>query len=211
MPTAWAGQESDGRLLAPAAERNKGPILEVLRRVLPEHGEVVEIASGTGQHVAHFGGAFRGLQWQPTDPDEEMHGSILRWIEHEGLTNVRPPIALDVGVNPWPIDHADGIVCINMIHVAPWQAALDLMQGAGRVLRPGGVLFLYGPYRRFGRHTAPSNAAFDAQLRRINPHWGVRDMEAVIDVAQQHGLGGEEIVPMPANNHALVLRKGQGR
>src|SRR5262245_47966687 len=202
-----AADAPDGRRFAPAAERNKDPILDVLRRALPARGLVVEIASGTGQHVAHFAKALPLLTWQPSDPDRAMHGSIAGWIGHERLDNVRPPLTLDVGDEPWPIDHADAALCINMIHIAPWQATLDLMRGAGRVLPPAGVLVLYGPYRRFGAHTAPSNAAFDEQLRACNPQWGVRDMEAVIDVARRHGFGGEEIFPMPANNFVVVLRK----
>jgi SAM-dependent methyltransferase len=194
-------------MLAPAAERNKEPILAVLKRVLPQRGTVLEIASGTGQHVVHFAKAFPSLQWQPTDPDRQMHGSIARWIAHEELANVAPPVALDVGVKSWPLDSADAVICINMIHIAPWQATLDLMAGAGRVLPPGGVLVLYGPYRRFGQHTPESNAAFDAQLKAADPHWGVRDLEAVLDVARRHGLADEEIVAMPANNFTVVLRK----
>jgi len=196
------------RLVAPSAERNKEPILAVLWRVLPRQGAVLEIASGTGQHVTHFARALPDLQWWPSEPDVAMHGSIAAWIAHEGLTNVRPPVALDVGTAPWPIERADAVVCINMIHIAPWQATLDLMRGAGRVLPPDGVLVLYGPYRRGGEHTAPSNAAFDAQLRRSDPQWGVRDLEAVADAAKAHRLALEEIVPMPANNFVLVLRKG---
>jgi len=195
------------RLVAPAAERNKEPILAVLRRALPRQGAVLEIASGTGQHVAHFARALPDLLWWPSEPDAAMHGSIAAWIAHEGLTNVRPPVALDVGTAPWPIERADAVVCINMIHIAPWQATLDLMRGASRVLPPGGVLVLYGPYRRGGEHTAPSNAAFDAQLRRSDAQWGVRDLEAVADAAKAHGLALAEIVPMPANNFVLVLRK----
>jgi SAM-dependent methyltransferase len=161
---------SDARRHWPAAERNKDAILDVLRRVLPKNGLVLEIASGTGQHVSHFAAALPALEWQPSEPDAEMHASISAWIEAEGLKNVRPPIALDVGTHPWPVERADAIVCCNMIHIAPWQATLDLMQGAGQVLGPGGVLFLYGPYRRFGAHTAPSNEAFDADLRSRNPN-----------------------------------------
>jgi SAM-dependent methyltransferase len=200
-------QSSEPGLLAPAAERNKEPILAVLKRVLPERGKVLEIASGTGQHVVHFAKAFPSLQWQPSDPDRTMHGSIARWIAHEQLENVPPPIALDVGVDPWPVDHADAVLCINMIHIAPWQATLDLMAGAARALPPGGLLVLYGPYRRFGQDTADSNAAFDAQLKATDPRWGVRDLEAVLDVANRHGLGAEEVVAMPANNFTVVLRK----
>jgi SAM-dependent methyltransferase len=207
LPSTGSQSSSDGGFVAPAAERNKEPILSVLKRVLPERGEVLEIASGTGQHVAHFAKAFPSLQWQPSDPDHNMHGSIARWIEHDRLANVRPPIALDVGVDPWPVDHADAVVCINMIHIAPWQATLDLMAGATRLLPADGVLVLYGPYRRFGQHIADSNAAFDAQLRATDPHWGVRDLEAVLDVAHRHGLGREQIIAMPANNLTLVLRK----
>jgi hypothetical protein len=194
-------------LVAPAAERNKDPILAVLERVLPERGEVLEIASGTGQHVVHFAKALPSLQWQPSEPDESMHVSIARWIEHEGLTNVRPPLTLDVGRVPWPVTRADAVVCINMIHIAPWQASLDLMTGAGRVLPRGGILFLYGPFRRFGRHTADSNAAFDGQLKATDPQWGVRDLEAVIDVAGRHGFSADDIVDMPANNLSVVLRR----
>jgi SAM-dependent methyltransferase len=207
MPGARPEHSTSGGLLAPAAERNKDPILAVLKRVLPERGTVLEIASGTGQHVVHFAKAFPSLQWQPSDPDRHMHGSIARWIEHEGLANVQPPIALDVGLEPWPVDHAEAVICINMIHIAPWQATLDLMAGGGRALPPGGVLVLYGPYRRFGQHTADSNAAFDAQLKATDPQWGVRDLEAVLAVARQHGLAAEEIVAMPANNFTVVLRK----
>jgi len=208
MPGARSERRSEAGLLAPAAERNKEPILAVLRRVLPERGKVLEIASGTGQHVVHFAKALPSLQWQPSEADASMHGSIARWIAHEGLANVQPPIALDVGVEPWPVDRADVVICINMIHIAPWQATLDLMAGAGRVLPAGGVVVLYGPYRRFGQHTADSNAAFDAQLKASDPQWGVRDLEAVLDIAGRQGLATEEIVAMPANNLTVVLRKG---
>jgi len=199
--------QRDGRLFAAAAARNCEPILDVLRRVLPARGEVLEIASGTGQHVTHFAKALPELQWQPSDPDAGMRASIAAFIAHEHLANVRPPLALDVGLVPWPVTRADAVTCINMIHIAPWQAALDLLAGAARVLVPGGILVLYGPYRRFGRHTAESNAAFDAQLRASDPDWGVRDLEAVLDVARDHDLVDQEIVPMPANNFSVVLRK----
>jgi SAM-dependent methyltransferase len=192
---------------APAADRNKGPILEVLRRWLPTQGTVVEIASGTGQHVAHFAAALPVLTWQPTELDVYRHDSISAWIELEGLTNVRPPLALDVGRQPWPVDRADAVICINMIHISPWQATLDLMKGAAHLLRDGGILFLYGPYRRFGSHTAPSNAAFDADLRARTPEWGLRDLEAVTEVAATNGFEFGEAVPMPANNFSVVFRK----
>jgi SAM-dependent methyltransferase len=194
----------DARLHAPAAERNKGPILEVLRRTLPQAGVVLEIASGTGQHVAYFAAALPHLVWQPSDLDARVHASIRAWSEE--LTNVHPPIALDVR-QAWPLAHADAVLCSNMIHISPWEAALALIDGAGRVLPPGGVLFLYGPYRRFGRHTAASNAAFDASLRATDAQWGVRDLEAVEERAGAAGLHLEEIVEMPANNLSVVFRK----
>jgi SAM-dependent methyltransferase len=199
---------NDHCVRAPAAERNKQPILEVLRRWLPAQGTVLEIASGTGQHVAHFAKATPTLFWQPTEMDGERHESILAWIEAEQLVNVRPPVALDVTRHPWPVDRADAVVCINMIHISPWRATLDLIAGSARVLREGGILFLYGPYRRFGAHTAPSNADFDADLRRRNPQWGVRDLEAVADIARTNGFLFGEAVPMPANNFSVIFRKG---
>src|SRR5690606_16471163 len=174
---------------------------------LPENGLVLEIASGTGQHVAHFAAALPALEWQPSEPDAEMHASIAAWIEGESLKNVRPPIALDVSTHQWPVERADAVICCNMIHIAPWQATLDLMRGAGQALASGGVLFLYGPYRRLGAHTAPSNEAFDADLRSRNSEWGVRDMEAVIEVAEKNGLTFREAVAMPANNFSVVFRK----
>jgi hypothetical protein len=197
----------DRRVRAPAADRNKDPILQVLRRCLPPQGLVVEIASGTGQHVVHFAAALPSLTWQPTEVDVDRHDSINAWIESENLTNVRPPLVLDVGQHPWPVDRADAVTCINMIHISPWQATLDLMKGSARVLGDRGILFLYGPYRRYGAHTAPSNAAFDADLRVRNPEWGVRDMEAVAEVGRDEGLEFSEAVPMPANNFSVVLRK----
>jgi SAM-dependent methyltransferase len=159
------------RRSAPPAERNKGPILDVLKRVLPERGLVLEIASGTGQHTAHFAQALPALEFQPTEADGEMLPSIAAWCE--GLANVRAPFTFDIGQLPWPVERADAILCINMIHIAPWQATLDLMKGAARTLGDGGVLVLYGPYRRAGAHTAPSNEEFDASLRSRNSEWGI--------------------------------------
>ncbi|MCO4887778.1 class I SAM-dependent methyltransferase [Cupriavidus sp. WGtm5] len=199
--------DPDARRMAPATERNREPILAVLRQVLPASGTVLEIASGTGQHAVHFAAALPGITWQPSDPDAAARASIAAWTAHAGLANVRPPLELDVCHQPWGIDAAEAVVCINMIHIAPWAAAEALFAGAGKLLGPGGVLFLYGPYRRGGAHTAPSNAAFDAQLRATDPDWGVRDMEAVIALGAAQGLRCEEPVPMPANNFCLVLRK----
>ncbi|HTR11022.1 MAG TPA: DUF938 domain-containing protein [Paraburkholderia sp.] len=195
------------RLSAPAAERNAAPILEVLRGALPAHGTVLEIASGTGQHAAYFAAALPGITWQPSDADARARASISAWRAHTGLANLREPLDLDVCREPWPIDAVDAIVCINMIHIAPWEAAQALMKGAGARVASGGVLVLYGPYRRSGAHTAPSNEAFDADLRARNPAWGVRDMEAVETLAQAQGFVCEARVAMPANNFSVVFRK----
>ncbi len=193
-------------LSAPSAERNKDPILAVLKRVLPSSGLVLEIASGTGQHIVHFARALPGLEWQPSEPDSEMRRSIAAWTRAESLANVRAPLDLDVMAPVWPIERAAAVICINMIHIAPWAAASHLIAGTSRVLGAGGVLFLYGPFRRYGDHTAPSNAAFDADLRRRNREWGVRDLEAVDAVAAPHGFELEEVVAMPANNFSVVFR-----
>ncbi|KWB44500.1 DUF938 domain-containing protein [Burkholderia ubonensis] len=195
------------RLSAPAAERNRGPILDVLRRVLPARGDVLEIASGTGQHVVHFAAGLPGLHWRPSDPDAQARRSIAAWIAQAGLSNVDAPLVFDVRDASWPFAALDAIVCINMIHIAPWACAEALFAGASRVLRPGGVLVLYGPYRREGRHTAPSNAAFDAQLRSRDPSWGVRDLETVVALGLDRGLDCIEVVEMPANNLSVVFRR----
>ncbi|KVC75485.1 SAM-dependent methyltransferase [Burkholderia ubonensis] len=195
------------RLSAPAAERNRGPIVDVLRRVLPACGDVLEIASGTGQHVVHFAAGLPGLHWRPSDPDAQARRSIAAWIAQAGLSNVDAPLAFDVRDASWPFAALDAIVCINMIHIAPWACAEALFAGASRVLRPGGVLVLYGPYRREGRHTAPSNAAFDAQLRSRDPSWGVRDLETVVALGLDRGLDCIEVVEMPANNLSVVFRR----
>lgn len=193
--------------IAPAADRNRAPILAVLTRVLPKNGVVLEIASGTGQHVVHFARGLPNLTWQPSDPDPEKRASISAWLEKEPPANIRDPLEIDVRVEPWPVDAADAVLCINMVHIAPWAATLHLMAGASRLLARGGVLFLYGPFRRSGRHTAPGNEAFDAMLRAENPEWGVRDLETVEEVAQRHGFVLEEIVEMPTNNLSLVFRR----
>jgi tRNA G46 methylase TrmB len=192
-------------LNAPAAERNKAAILAVLRRVLPTSGLVLEIASGTGQHVAHFARELPHLQWQPSDPDLRMQDSILAWAVQAGLDNVRTPIALDVASETWP--RADAVVCINMIHIAPWAATSQLMRGAARVLPREGVLYLYGPYRRYGGHTFSSNDAFDRQLRENNPEWGVRDLENVSRLAADCGFVLDEVIEMPANNLSVIYRR----
>jgi SAM-dependent methyltransferase len=199
------------KVSAPAAERNKQPILDVLKRALPTRGLVLEIASGTGQHVAHFAKALPSLMWQPSDPDPRARQSISAWTAEEALTNVREPLGLDVRQHPWPVSTCDALVCINMIHISPWAATEALFEGAARVLRGGGVVYLYGPYRVNGRHTAESNAAFDAALRAQDPEWGVRDLEAVVDTARCCGFELVETAAMPANNLSVILRTASAR
>ncbi len=188
---------------APAAERNRDPILSVLGRVLPTQGRVLEIASGTGQHVVHFARKLPHLSWQPTDLDAEALASIRAYVADAKLPNLLPPLPLDVR-DPWP--DADAVVCINMIHISPLSATEALFRGAGK-LPPGAPLVTYGPYTIDGEHTAPSNAAFDASLRARNPEWGVRDLSDLQDLAQRNGLALEERVAMPANNFTLVWRR----
>jgi len=197
---------TDDRRTAPAAARNRGPILEVLRRALPVSGTVLEIASGTGEHVVYFARALPSLRWQPSDPAADARASISAWVAAEGLTNVAPPLDIDVR-RDWPIGRVDAVLCINMVHISPWEATEALMLGAGDRLRAGGLLYLYGPFRRAGVPTAPSNAAFDTDLRRRDSAWGLRDVGAVVDCAAPQGISLAEIVEMPANNLSLLLRK----
>ena len=199
-----------GKLSTPSAERNKDPILAVLARVLPRRGLVLEIASGTGQHVVHFAKALSDLTWQPSDPDAELRDSIALRVREEQRANVNSAIGLDVTKFPWPLQTADAVVAINLIHVAPWSATLALFEGAKALLSAEHVLFLYGPYRRFGRHTSDSNAQFDLDLRAYNPEWGLRDLEAVSDVAAGAGFVLAETVEMPANNFSLVFKRREG-
>ncbi|MBL8836723.1 MAG: DUF938 domain-containing protein [Alphaproteobacteria bacterium] len=194
---------------APAAARNREPILAVLREVLPASGLVLEIASGSGEHAMWFAEALPSITWQPSDGDDGARASIAAWRAKGKLPNLREPVALDAAApGTWPIARADAVVCINMIHIAPWAAAEGLFAGASRVLPPGGVLFLYGPYREGGRHTAPSNEAFDADLRRRNPEWGVRDLDDVTALAARCGFTLARRVAMPANNLSVVFAKG---
>ncbi|ADG17456.1 protein of unknown function DUF938 [Paraburkholderia atlantica] len=201
---------TDARQHSPSAERNREPILAVLRDALPARGRVLEIASGTGEHAIWFAAALPGLDWQPSDADEEARESIAAWTAHAGLANVRAPLALDVHQPDWGVDALDAVVCINMIHISPWSAARALIDGAGRRLVDGGVLYLYGPYRRGGAHTAPSNEAFEQWLKSRDPEWGVRDLEAVVALGDAAGLTCERVVAMPANNFSLVFRKRAG-
>ncbi|HWO17609.1 MAG TPA: DUF938 domain-containing protein [Kofleriaceae bacterium] len=191
---------------APATARNREPIREVLARHLPATGLVLEIASGTGEHAVHMAAAFPALRWQPSDPSPDALASIEAWRREAELPNLLAPVTLDVTAPAWPVAAADAIVCINMVHIAPWEAALALFAGAARALPPGGVLYLYGPYR-FNGATAPSNEDFDRSLRARDPRWGVRDVRDLEAAAGERGLALGHIVAMPANNHSLVFAR----
>jgi SAM-dependent methyltransferase len=207
------GRTGDGRHFSPSAARNSGPIREVLEKVLPKSGIALEIGSGTGEHVICFAEALSGLLWQPSDPDPASRASIAAWIAAEGLANIRAPVAIDVRQAVWGVEDDapfSAMISLNMIHIAPWQAALGLLAGAGRLLRPDGILYLYGPFMRSGAHTASSNAAFDADLKRRDPRWGVRDTDDLVREAAPHGLELREVIEMPANNLSLVFVKTAG-
>ncbi|PWC28464.1 DUF938 domain-containing protein [Teichococcus aestuarii] len=190
----------DPRISSPAALRNRDPILAVLRRHLPPAGLLLEIASGGGEHAVHFAAHLPGWTVQPTDPTPEARASLAARLAETGLPNLRPPLALDVRAPDWPVTRADAVLCVNMIHIAPWAATPALMAGAARCLPPGAPLLLYGPYRRGGAHTAPGNAAFDESLRQRDPEWGVRDLEAVTAAAVAAGFRPGPVEEMPANN-----------
>lgn len=193
-------------LHAPAADRNRAPILAVLQRVLPQSGLVLEIASGTGQHVAHFAAALPHLQWQPSDPDPAQRASIRARLAGSGLDNVAEPIELDV-LGSWPALTADAIIVANLLHVSAPDALPALCAGAGRVLSGGGLLHVYGPFRRNGAHTSTGNARFDRALRLQNPAWGIRNVEDLLGHAAEHGLGDTEVIAMPANNLSVICRR----
>ena len=208
-PAPWepgSGPAAAGKRHAPATERNRDAILAVLRDELPSSGLVLEVASGSGQHVVHFAAALPALDWQPSDPDPAALVSIESWRQEVGLPNVRPPLRLDASAD-WPVERADAILCVNMVHISPWEATLGLMKGAGAVLPPGGLLYLYGPYLRENVETAPSNLAFDASLKARDPQWGLRRVEDVIAAAEGEGLVLRRLLEMPANNLSLIFRR----
>ena len=198
---------SDPRRYAPATLRNRDAILAVLERQLPARGLVLELASGSGEHAVHFAARLPGLDFQPSDPDAASRASIDAWRESAGLANLRRALAIDAASAPWPIEAADAVLCINMVHIAPWSAACGLIAGAERILSKGGLLYLYGPFSRDGRHTAPSNEAFDRDLRARDPAWGVRAIEAVAALAAAAGFSPPLVEEMPANNLSLSFRR----
>ena len=197
----------DDRQYTPSAARNREPILAVLRPILPATGLVLEVASGTGEHIVHFASALPALTWQPCDPSAAARRSIAAWIASAGPDNLRPPLALDAADESWPVDHAAALICINMLHISPWAATEGLMRGAGRILDDDAPLCLYGPFLQSGRQLAPSNAAFDADLRRRDPRWGLRDLDDVAACAALHGLTLDCVIDMPANNLSAIFRK----
>ena len=203
--------DSEGaRRSAPAALRNREPIALVLRDWLPERGLVLEIASGTGEHATFLAERFPNLEWQPSDLDPGALASISAWREEASLPNLRSPMTLDASSPDWPIDSADAVLSINMVHISPWESALGLLGGADRLLGPQAPLILYGPWLSEEIETAPSNLAFDADLKRRDSRWGLRKVE---DFAREAASRGFELVEqrrMPANNLMLLFRKGTG-
>lgn len=193
------------KLTWPAPERNKQPILSVLKRVLPASGALLELASGTGQHATYFAEQLPSWTFQPSDLDPANLASIASWVCEAKLPNVHEPLRIDVCDDDWGVDQVDAIYNANLIHIAPWAAAVGLLRGAERYLSTAGLLVLYGPFRIAGQHTAPSNQSFDESLKQRDPSWGVRDLEQLVSLAEQHGLTLHERIEMPANNQTLVL------
>jgi Protein of unknown function (DUF938) len=207
--TPWIAAEAgiEAKKVAPAVARNRDAILNILQGILPAQGIVLEIASGSGEHIVHFAERFPHLHWQPSDPEPAALASIASWSTEVNLPNIAPPAMLDAHKSDWPIARADAILCINMIHIAPWAATLGLMAGAGRLLSPGALLYLYGPFREEGVPIAPGNADFDASLKSRDPEWGLRWVHEVSEVANARGLILQERIAMPANNLSLIFYK----
>ncbi|KPF71654.1 SAM-dependent methyltransferase [Bosea sp. AAP35] len=215
-PAPWEPSQQkaqdDRRLHAPAVARNREAILAMLRAELPVTGSVLELASGSGEHAVHFAQALPRLIFQPSDPSPEALASIAAWTRQAGVANIRAPLQIDAAAPDWAEslaqEHApDAILCINMIHIAPWAAAQGLVRGAGTLLAPGAPLILYGPFRRAGRPLEPGNAAFDDSLRERNPDWGLRELGAVAALAAEAGFGAPSVIEMPANNLSLIFRR----
>ena len=198
---------SGARRSAPAALRNREPIAEVLSEWLPPSGLVLELASGTGEHAVFFAERFPRLEWQPSDIHPDALGSIAAWVEAAGLPNVRPPLMVDAASAEWPIDRADALLSINMVHISPWESALGLLAGAERLLSAGAPLIMYGPWLRDDAPTAPTNLEFDNSLKSRDPRWGLRKVEDFTSAAEQRSLRLEALQPMPANNLMLLFRR----
>lgn len=198
---------NDPRRHAAATLRNRDPILAVLREVLPPRGTVLEIACGSGEHALYFAAALPHLLWQPSDVDAEALQSTAAWRDSDGPANLLPPVRLDVTEAAWPVETVDAVFSANLVHISPWEACLGLLAGAARHLTAEGLLVLYGPYKLDGRHTAPSNEAFDRDLRRRNAAWGVRDVADLVTAAAREGLALDRTIAMPANNQILVWRR----
>ena len=199
--------QPDARLSSPAVLRNRGPILDILRHLLPAQGVILEVASGSGEHITYLAEQMPALDWQPSDPSPAARASIAAWTAADRLTNVRAPLDLDASALPWPVSAADAILAINMVHISLWAATQGLLREAARLLPPGGLLYLYGPFIEAGIPLAPSNAAFDADLRDRNVAWGLRELAAVEAAAATSGLKIETVLPMPANNLSVILRR----
>lgn len=197
----------DARRHAPATLRNRDPILAVLTEELPVVGTVLEVASGSGEHAVHFATRLPALCWQPSDPDADALASIDAWTAATGVTNVSPAVRIDAAASDWQLEEADAVFCANMVHIAPWKAAVGLFAGAGRLLPPGAPLILYGPFIEDGVPTAESNLAFDVSLTSRDPRWGLRTVEALDALADAAGLARTRRVAMPANNLMLVWRR----
>jgi len=210
----------ENRQYAPATERNRQPILEVLQQVIPQTGDILEIASGTGEHACFFAPYFPNQQWIPSDPDPLLRLSIEAWRQDCTSNNLQTPLEINVTLPNWDetidpsaiakrhcvIADIGAIIAINLIHISPWSACQGLIAGAGKILQSGGILYLYGPYKQQGKHTAPSNEAFDQSLQFRNPDWGVRNLEDVVELAEKYQLNLHKIIPMPANNLSLIFQ-----
>lgn len=200
----------DDRREAPAAQRNASAILDVLRRILPESGTVLEIGSGTGQHAAEFASALAPRRWLPSDPDPDQRASIASWIAEIDGAAPLPPRAINAASADWDVGPEDGItaiVTVNVVHISPWAVCQGLLAGAGRLLPSGGVLYLYGPFKRAGQHTTASNAAFDASLQARNSEWGVRNLDDIVALGKDAGLVLDSVIDMPSNNFSVIFRR----
>lgn len=208
-PKPWLIDEagSEARRHAPATLRNRDAIADVLKGWLPTQGTVLEIASGSGEHIVHFAGIFPGMHWQPSDCEPAALQSISAWSAQTDLTNILAPLMIDVEQDSWPIERADALLCINMLHISPWSASTALFRNAARLLPPGAPIYLYGPFVRHDVMTAESNLAFDASLKQRNPAWGLRDVADVDALANEHRFARAALIEMPANNLSLIYRR----